>query len=190
MLNKVVVSVPRVLDSAFIEIKDSNVTLSTSDVPSSAVLPFAIQEIKTSPSDTRMNNFTIEPILNRPNYYRVTANIIMPIRLTVTDSNQSTFYTYSDVTKPQDIILFIPDYNSATHTISCEGRISANVSTATKTATVFNSMYTRILIRATANTDLLIPIYGYAPINNPIYYQAETGNDAFNQPLFPVGKKY
>lgn len=189
-MNRVVISVPRVLDSAVVTIREKNVIIDTSNIPPTYVAPYKVRHIHTLPTETQMQNTTTTRLSTQTNCSRVTADIIMPVVLALTDANNQDFEINDSITESIDIVLFIPNTAAFPYELTSEAVMDCtNCNNHGDTTTVHNATF-RILTRVTAVTDLLIPCYGYAPINCAENYQSNTNENFLNQPLFPTGKIY
>lgn len=189
-MNRVVVSVPRVLDSAMVITRDNQLEIPIGTIPPTAVAPFTVNRIQAVANETQMTNITITPLGDNTRCSRVTATVTIPLTVTLTDSNNVQFETNTSVTKNISIVLFIPDAAAFPYNITAEGALGYDSSTATADTLTINNATIKILVRITAITDLLIPAYGYAPLNPANSNQFSDSQNFLNQPLFPSGKIY
>jgi hypothetical protein len=99
----------------------------------------------------------------------------------------NTFYTYAE-----DIVLYVPNSTSDTaqfpYEITAEAITHTTEGVGNRNMTEIDKFCVRIITRVEAMTDLLIPAYGFAPINPAVNYGSETCREFFDQPLFPNGK--
>ena len=189
-MNRVVVSVPRVLDSAMVVTQDTQLQIPTGTIPPTAVSPLVVSRIQAVATETQMTNITITPLEDNQHYSRITAAVTIPLTVTITDSNNAQFETHTSITKNIGVILFIPEDTAFPYSITAEGAFACDGCTITADTLTIIDATTKILIRVTANTDLLIPCYGYAPLNPEINNQFSNTQSFLNQPLFPRGKIY
>jgi hypothetical protein len=111
------------------------------------------------------------------------------MNLNIRDSNGIVFQTQTFYTYPEDIVMYMPPETSTfPYSLTCEGNTVSSEGVATRDVTTISKLCTRIITRVVATTDLLIPSYGYAPINPAVPYEDETCRNFFTQPLFPNGK--
>ncbi len=188
-MNRVVISVPRVLDSALEVSHVTNLVIDTGTIPGTVTAPFTVQQITATPTETQMLNLTTTP-LGPNNCNRVTADVVIPVTLSLTDANGTAFQTHSTITRPLDIVLYLPDAAAFPYTITSEATLEATGFINDGATTTLRNVTFKILVRVIATTDLLIPAYGYAPINRAQHYQQSADNSFLNQPLFPIGKIY
>ena len=186
---RVVISCNRILDSAIIELALDNAVIAMGAVSSTAVVPFTITATKSFPHETRMENTVVTPLPDKQNHARVTADIIIPLKIYFTDKLGNHYHTHTVFTYKEDIVLFIPDNASFPYEITSEGTTDLSHGEADKKTATISKLCVRIITRVRANTDLLIPCYGYAPISPATLYEERTCKEFFNQPLFPHGKK-
>lgn len=189
-MNRVVVSVPRVLDNAMVVTQDAQLQIPVGTLPATATAPLTVQSVQANATETQMTNITITPLDNNSHCARVTGTVTIPLTTTITDANATTFQTYTSVTKNLNIVLFIPEPTAFPYTITAEGAIGFNNATATTDTLTLNYLTIKILVRITAVSDLLIPCYGYAPVNNVENNQYNEAQNFLTQPLFPRGKIY
>lgn len=189
-MNRVVVSVPRVLDSAIVVTQDTQLQIPIGTVPSTAVAPFTVNRIQAISTETQMTNIMITPLGDNTRCARVTATVTIPLTTTLTDSNNLQFETHTTLTKNISMVLFVPEQSTFPYAITAEGALGYDSGTATVDTLTINNATTKILVRITATTDLLIPAYGYAPLNRADGNQFSDSQNFLNQPLFPRGKIY
>ena len=189
-MNRVVVSVPRVLDSAMVVTQDAQLQIPTGTIPPTATAPFVVNKIQAVATETQMTNIVITPLGDNTRCSRVTATVLIPLTMTLTDANNVQFETHTSVSKNISIVLFIPEDTAFPYTITAEGAFGYDSATATADTTTITCATTKILVRITATTDLLIPTYGYAPMNRAENNQFSDSQNFLNQPLFPRGKVY
>lgn len=189
-MNRVVVSVPRVLDSAMVMTQDAQLTLALGSIPSTATAPFVVTAVQANATETQIANLTLTPTDTNSHYAHVTATVTIPLTVTLTDANHTQFQTYTDLTKDINIVLFTPEPTAFPYTITAEGAIGYSSATAANSTLTLNYLTTKILIRVTAVSDLLIPCYGYAPVNPAENVTYNAAQNFITQPLFPRGKIY
>ena len=188
-MNRIVISVPRVLDSALEVTAATNLVIDTGTIPGTVTAPFTVQSIIATPTETQMLNLVTVP-LGHNHCHRVTADVVIPVTLSMTDANGTAFQTHSTITRQLDIVLYLPTESAFPYTITSEATLDATGLTNDGATTTLRNVTFKILTRVTAVTDLLMPAYGYAPINRAQHYQQSADNSFINQPLFPVGKIY
>jgi hypothetical protein len=128
---------------------------------------------------------------NSPNYARVKADVVLPINLDFMDSDGIAVHTHTNYTFSEDIVLYVPnDTNGAVfpYDITAEATVLGTEGVGNRNTTTINKFCVRIVTRVRAETDLLIPAYGFAPIEPATVYGSETCREFFAQPLFPNGK--
>ncbi|MCM1404389.1 MAG: hypothetical protein NC133_02725 [Prevotella sp.] len=189
-MNRVVVSVPRVLDSAMVVTQDAQLQIPSGTIPSTAVEPFIVNKIQAVATETQMTNIVITPLGDNTRCSRVTATVQIPLTMTLTDANNVQIETHTSVAKNISIVLFIPEDTAFPYTITAEGAFGHDSATTTTDTATIACATSKILVRITATTDLLIPTYGYAPLQRAENNQCSESQNFLNQPLFPRGKVY
>ncbi|MDR0384295.1 MAG: hypothetical protein LBH47_03175 [Christensenellaceae bacterium] len=185
---RVVIEAERVLDSAIIERSYTDYTLPTGATPSSAVPPFQMLRSTPFPMETRMENTAITRMPDNPNFARVTASVVMPLDLDLMDTDGIEFHTRTNYTYDEDIILYVPQESTFPFEIRSEASTVSTGGVSNRNTTTISKFCVRIVTRVIAQADLLIPSYGYAPINPATTYEDATCRNFFNQPLYPNGR--
>jgi hypothetical protein len=108
--------------------------------------------------------------------------------LTLMDNNNTEFRTHTNCTYAEDVVLYVPDATTFSYDITSEGTAVCNEGIGDRSTVMVSRLCMRVVTRVTANTDLLIPCYGYAPINPATAYEDAACRDFFAQPLFPNGR--
>lgn len=189
-MNRVVISVPRVLDSTMVVTQDAQLQIPAGTIPATATEPITVNRIQAVSTETQMTNITITPLGDNTRCSRVTATVTVPLTVTMTDSANVQFTTNTTLTRNISVVLFVPDSSTFPYTITAEAAFGYDSATvADDTLTITNAV-TKILVRITAITDLLVPSYGYAPTSNVSGNQFSDSQNFLNQPLFPSGKIY
>lgn len=188
-MNRVVISVPRVLDSAMVVNQDTQLQIPVGTIPATTTAPYTVNRIQAIATETQMTNTVITPLGDNTHCARVTATVLIPLTVTLTDANNVQFETHTSITKNISVVLYIPDNTAFPYSISAEGAFGYDTATTTEDTLTITNAVTKILIRVTAVTDLLVPTYGYAPLQQAdnSYSNSQT---FLNQPLFPQGKVY
>ena len=107
----------------------------------------------------------------------------------MTDANNVQFTTTTSITKNVSLVLYIPDNTAFPYTISAQAAFGYDSATIDGETITIMCATTKILVRVTAITDLLIPTYGYAPMQ-AADNSCSNSQTFLNQPLFPQGKVY
>ena len=189
-LNRVVISVPRVLDSAMVITQDAQLQISTGTIPPTATAPYTINSIQAVANETQLSNLLITPLADNSHCARVTATVTIPLTVNLTDANNVAFQTNTSITKNINVVLYIPDNTAFPYTITAEGAFGYDSATIDGDTITILCAVTKILIRVTAITDLLVPTYGYAPMQQADNTGCSNSQTFLNQPLFPQGKVY
>ena len=188
-MNRVVISVPRVLDSAMVVTQDTQLQISAGTIPPTATAPYVVNRIQALATETQLSNLVITPLGDNTHCSRVSATVTIPLTVSITDANNVQFETNTSITKNINVVLYIPDNTAFPYSITAEGAFGYDSATITDgTLTIVNAV-TKILVRVTAVTDLLIPTYGYAPMQ-AADNSCSNSQTFLNQPLFPQGKVY
>ena len=188
-MNRVVVSVPRVLDSAMVVTQDAQLQIPAGTLPRTVTTPCTVNRIQAAATETQMTNIVITPLGDHTRCARVTATVQVPLTLAMTDSNRVSFESHTSLTKNISVVLYIPEDTAFPYDITAEAAFGCDSATVTDENASIVCATTKILVRITATTDLLIPSYGYAPMHRADNACSNSQN-FLNQPLFPQGKVY
>ena len=188
-INRVVISVPRVLDSAMVVTQDPQLQIDAGTIPPTATAPYVVNNIQAVANETQMTNIVITPLGDNTRCSRVTATVIIPLTVTMTDANNVQFTTNTTLSKNINVVLYIPDNTTFPYSISAQAAFGYDSATINGNTITITNATTKILIRVTAVTDLLIPTYGYAPMH-ATDSTCSNSQTFLNQPLFPQGRVY
>jgi len=170
--------------------QDIQLQIPAGTIPPTATAPLTVNQIQAVATETQMTNITITPLGDNTRCARASATVSIPLNISITDANNTSFETHTNITKNISAVLFIPENTAFPYTITAEGAFACDSCTATTETITVNGAITKILVRVTAVTDLLIPSYGYAPVSSVENNQFTNSQNFLNQPLFPRGKIY
>jgi len=186
--HRVAVCVERVLDSCIKQETAERARLRLSGItPENPQPPFRFTSAQSSQAEAQVTDLTLTR-LERPDFARVTCNVSIPMRVDFEDSRGEKFLARTKMTVAEDVILYVPRSSifpfevKATASANCaEGKIVGEFSLI---ATVCYTIITKV----TADTDLLVPAYGFCRIPSAVDYTREECNEIFDLPLYPSGK--
>lgn len=189
LCEKALIEVTKVFDACRQQIVESGLNLTLSNFnPAGPALPLTYISATTDPNNpATINNVIIDRIDQRPNFANVSGTVTVPIVVTYRDANGVIGTATATITTQENVILFVPQpsvtpidirvfasFNSTIGSINAEGTV----------ATVTGCL--NIIIKVTAEVDILVPSYGYPVI--PPCQQAETQicPGPSDLPLFPT----
>lgn len=184
MRTRVAVSVKRILDCSSKQISLDNAKL---HFHTTAPAPYTFVSAATTQVYATVSDLKITRLEERPHFARVQCNVTIPIVLKILSSDDVEHNLDTCITIPQDVVMYIPQASvfpfEVVAMVSCQctnGRIEGH--TCCCTACI------ALILKVIAETDLLIPTYGYCPCPKGVDYEAEMCNKFFDLPLYPSGK--
>ena len=189
LCEKALIEVTKVFDACRQQIVESGLNLTLTDFdPAGPTFPLTyISATADVNSPATIDGVIIDRIDQRPNFANVSGTVTVPIIVNYRDANGVLGTARATITVPENVILFVPQpsvtpidvrvfatFNSTIGTISADGTV----------ATVTGCL--NIIIKITAEVDILVPSYGYPVI--PPCQQAETQvcPGPGDLPLFPT----
>ena len=175
LCEKALIEVTKIFDACRQQIVESGINLTLTDFnPASPTLPLTYISATTTPgSQATISDVVIDRLEQKPNFANVSGTVTVPITVQYRDANGVLGTASSSITVPENVIMFVPQpsitpidikvYSTFTSTI---GTINAEGTTATVTGCL------NIILKVTAQVDILVPSYGYPSI--PPCQQAET----------------
>jgi hypothetical protein len=187
--NRVAISVERILDGSLKKITADNTQLVLSNiVPQNPSPPFTFVNAVSSASECIISNLTINRLEERTDLARIECKITVPVKVTFTDANGTTVTADSQIVTPIDVIMFVP--SASVFPFEVKASASCNcptgVPTGTNGFTVTSHM--TLVIKITAQSDLLMATYGFCPIPVAVDFESETRNEFFDLPLYPSSR--
>jgi hypothetical protein len=184
--NRVCISVKRVLDSCKKQATLDNLKLPFEHKSGKEPLKF-IGATSTS-IDAIVTELQVTRLEQRPYFARVKCTIVIPISVTYQDADGEIIYTTSEIRVPQDIVMYVPEASIfpfeivASASCTCpKGEFKQSEGSLCMEVTACFTIITKVV----ANTDLLIPSYGYCPMPDAVNYEDQVCNKFFELPLYP-----
>ena len=181
--HRAAICVERVLDSGMKQEKCEGIVL-CHQFPADATFITA----NSTHRPAEVSDLTITRIQDRPTFARVRCNVTIPMEVEYKCKEGKTHTAKSELCVKQDMILFVPQASvfpfevKAVAGVNCpSGVISDDGATVTACITT--------IIKIVAQTDLLIPTYGFMPIPQAIEFEKSECKDYFDLPLFPSGRQ-
>ena len=143
---------------------------------------------KNSGSIGTVTNLSVTRIEERKSFARVKCTVTIPMLVEYKDEAGKRQKAKSEIKACQDVILYVPEQSvfpfevKAVAGCNCPGGKFADDGSAMVTACI------TVVIKITAQTDLLIPTYGFVPTPRAIEYEKNECDDYFDLPLYPSGK--
>ena len=163
---KALIEVTKVFDACVRTETITGVPLTaTNFTPADPALPLTFISAETDTSQpTIINNVVIDRIDNRPNYASVSANVTIPVIINYRDANGVLGTATSTFTTTQSSLLFVPQPSLTPVVIKALGTFSSTIGTFTEPNIFTVTACIQIVLKVTAEVDLLVPSYGYPSI--------------------------
>jgi len=187
--HRVAVCVERVLDSCMRQETAENTKLFLSNIsPKSATPPFKFISAQSVHAPTCIQDLTIDRLEQRREFARIRCTVVIPMCVIFEDSTGERCSAKSQIKMQQDVIMFVPRDSifpfevKATASVTCpSGRASG------ETGFLVTACLT-VVLKITANTDLLIPTYGFCAAPPAVDFETRECDEFFDLPLYPSGR--
>jgi hypothetical protein len=185
--HRIAISVRRILDSCTKQISEEDLILNLERVPPALPTPFKFVSALSTRTEAQVSNLSIEKIREREGQARVRCNVAIPMRVDFLDADDKKHHARSEIVVPIDIILFIPEASVFPFEIVAAASVSATNGRYINNKSFRVTACIAIIIKVIAETDLLIPAYGYSPSPKAVDFNDDKCKEFFELPLFPSG---
>lgn len=186
LCEKVCIQVKKVFDACLKQqhIIDTQVAL-TSFTPANPAFPLTFVSGQSSTTiEPTLTNVVITRFDDRPNFAHVSAIANVPIEIVYTDANNVQGVATGVISLPQDVVLFLPQASIIPFQVELvASAIIAQATIVDNVATVEGCVM--LIIKIVAETELLIPSYGYCHIPQCQDFSTNVCQGFFEMPLFP-----
>lgn len=186
LCEKVCIQVKKVFDACLKQqhITDTQITL-TNFTPANPTFPLTFVSGQSSTTiPATLTNVVITRFDDRPNFAHISAIANIPIEIVYTDANNVQGVATGVLSLPQDVVLFLPQASIIPFTVELvASAIIAQATINDSVATVEGCVM--LIIKIVAETELLIPSYGYCHIPQCQEFSANVCQGFFEMPLFP-----
>ena len=186
--SRVAVSVRRVLDSCKKQLTLDRVKLPLRCMPPGAEAPLTFESAASVQVDAPVSDLTVARLEERPCFARVKCAVTVPVQVAFTDAGGAAHTAKSEIRVPADIVMYVPE--ASVFPFEVVAAASCNCPTgAFETPTVaYAAACVTLIIKIVADTDLLLPTYGYCAAPDAVDFDAQVCNKFFELPLYPSGK--
>ncbi|MCL2587079.1 MAG: hypothetical protein FWE31_02450 [Firmicutes bacterium] len=186
LCHRVAVSAKRILDSALCKDNMENTTLLLENVPREVVPVTFVEAVSTTPTPL-VSNLQVTRVRERPNFARVQCRLNIPLSVEFIDDVGVRHTVSSSCTANYDIILFVPRESIFPFEILAQCGVQSTVGTVDAVSLTANAtICVTTSLKVIAETDLMIPAYGFAPTPPAISFSEDACRDFFELPLFPT----
>ena len=184
--NRVVITATRVLDAARQQTSTEKASLALVGVRPD-VQPTTFISVTNTTVQSGVTNLTVTRLEERPCFARIQCNVHSPLTVTFLDQDSIQHTAQTQITERKDIIMYVPEASvfpfeitAVSSTSALQGTFSGNTLNCTTCTTT--------IMKVTAETDLLIPSYGYSHPPDAIHFEEQVCKQFFELPLYPSGK--
>ena len=186
LCEKVCIQVKKVFDACLKQqhIENQEITL-TNFTPPNPTAPLTFVSGQSSATEKPyLTNLVVTRFEDRPNFARISATVNMPVDIVYTDANGTQGVAQGVLSVPQDVVLFLPQPSIIPYNIEVVASVMiANATITDNTAVV--ECCALIVLKVVAETELLVPSYGYCHIPACQEFSQNACDGFFDMPLFP-----
>jgi hypothetical protein len=124
----------------------------------------------------------------RPCFARVTCGITVPVQVTFSDGDGVQHCAKSEIKVPADIVLYVPEASVFPFEIVAAASCNCPAGQFESPTVCYVTACLTVIIKVVADTDLLMPTYGYCAAPEAVDYEDQVCNKFFELPLYPSGK--
>ena len=164
--------------------RDTNDSVETNDNHEQ----FKFISAQSSQLHASVEDLNITRIEDRPAFARVRCTVVIPLTVKYRDERGKIHTANSETSTRQDVILYVPQPSMLPFEIKATAAVNCPTGHFTSADTVVVTSCLTTILKVVAETDLLVPSYGYMPIPQAIEYEKNECRDYFDLPLYPSGK--
>jgi hypothetical protein len=185
---RVAISVRRVLDSCRKQLSLDNTELKLKNIQHELTLPLAFLGATSTQVQAEVSNLQITRLEERPSFARVQCSVTVPLKVTYRNNSGVTGTADGSASVNEDIVMYVPEASVFPFEIivaaSCNSSVGEFIATDTARCTLCMTVITKVV----AETDLLVPVYGYCPSPEAIDFEQQFCDRFFDLPLYPSGR--
>ena len=186
LCEKVCIQVKKVFDAC---LKQQHITGTqiqlTNFTPANPTQPLTFVSGQSSTTiEPTLTDLTITRFEDRPNFAHISAIANIPIEIVYTDANNVQGVATGVISLPQDVVLFLPQASIVPFKV--EVVASAIIAQGTFDGDIITvEGCVMLIIKIVAETELLVPSYGYCHIPQCQEFSTNVCQGFFEMPLFP-----
>lgn len=190
---KVLIETTKVFDACVSQTTETGIVLPVTNFnPANPTLPLTyISAQNQIGSPVTVTDIVVDRLEQTPNYANVSMTITVPLTVTYRDANGVVGTGTSSITIQKCSVLFVPQPSATPIDIKAQAVFSSTIGSFTGESTFTVTGCLRVIIKITADVDLLIPSYGY-PVIPPCQACQETNAcPGFEDlPLYPTATTF
>jgi len=125
----------------------------------------------------------------RPSFARISAEVLIPLQVTYQDTKGKRFRGDSTITLPVDVVMYVPDASVFPFEVTASAGVNCTAGKQIRADTFSVTACITLIVKVIAETDLLIPTYGYCPSPKAVDFEQQACSNFFDLPLYPSGKQ-
>lgn len=188
LCEKALIQVTKVFDACKRQTTEIGLSLPLTNFdPAGPVLPLTYISASTTDVLPTVSNVVIDRISQRPNFANVSATITVPIIVSYRDANGVIGSAESSITLSESVVLFVPQPSATPIRVEAFASFittTGNINMEGNEATVTGCL--TVIIKITADVDILVPSYGYPVIPSCKMTQEQICPPENELPLFPT----
>ena len=185
---KVLIEVTKVFDACVTRTTEQGLVLTATDfVPANPALPLTFISAESDPTNpATITDVVITRLDTRPNFANVSGTVTIPVIINYRDANGVLGTATSTVTQPVNAVLFVPQPALTPVIVKAMALFSSTIGTFTAPNTFTVTGCFEVIIKVTAEVDILVPSYGYPCIPECQVCEQQQCPGFFNTPLYPT----
>ena len=187
LCEKVCIQVKKVFDACLKQQQVTNTQIQLSGfTPENPTFPLTFVSGQSSITErATLSNVVINRFTDRPNFAHISAIANIPIDVVYTDANGVQGVASGVISLPQDVVLFLPQASIVPFQV--EVVASAIIAQGTFEDSIITvDGCVMLIIKIVAETELLLPSYGYCHIPQCQDFSTNVCQGFFEMPLFPT----
>lgn len=189
LCEKALIEVTKVFDACRQQIVESGLTLTLTNLdPANPTLPLTFISATTIlDNPATISDVVIDRLDQRPNFANVSGTVTIPIQVQYRDASGVLGTATSTITVPENVIMFVPQPSITPIDVSVFATFTATIGSINaegNTATVTGCL--NIILKVTAQVDILVPSYGYPVIPPCRQAESQVCPGSGELPLFPT----
>ena len=185
---RVAISVKRVLDSCKKQLNLDRVKLLLKCMPTDIEKPYTFVNAVSTQVEAQITDLSVHRLEERPCFARIKCAVTVPLQVTFLDGEGNRVHAKSEIKVCQDIVMYVPEASIFPFEIVAVASCSCPSGVFESDTVCFATACLTIITKVVADTDLLVPSYGYCPTPNAIDYEEQVCNKFFELPLYPSGR--
>ena len=184
---RVAISVKRVLDSSKKQLSLDRVKLLLRCMPP-GVKPCTFISAASTQVEAKVIDLSVHRLEERPCFARVKCTAIVPMQVVFACEEGNRYCAESEIKVTQDIVMYVPEASVFPFEIVAVASCHCPTGKFETDKTCIVTACLTLITKVVAETDLLVPTYGFCPTPDAIDYEDQVCSKFFELPLYPSGR--